>query len=120
MFENGSVSTDFEAEKSLLGVLVAISIPIFTSQLEKSREATDVSNVRSAVAQVTANYLANGSTSGATVTAKQKVATWEMGSDKAVVMQQINGVETPTNIPAKASGGTYSISISNSGKIDIK
>ena len=28
------------------GVLVAISIPIFTSQLEKSREATDLANIR--------------------------------------------------------------------------
>ena len=52
MFENGSVSTDFESEKSLLGVLVAISIPIFTSQLEKSRDATSVSNMRAAYAEI--------------------------------------------------------------------
>ena len=33
-------------------VLVAISIPIFTSQLEKSREATDAANIRAAYATV--------------------------------------------------------------------
>lgn len=33
-------------------VLVAIAIPVFTSQLEKSREATDISNIRSAYAEV--------------------------------------------------------------------
>ena len=33
-------------------MLVAISIPIFTSQLEKSREATDAANIRSAYAVV--------------------------------------------------------------------
>lgn len=33
-------------------MLVAISIPIFTSQLEKAREATDLANVRSAYAEV--------------------------------------------------------------------
>ena len=33
------------------GVLVAISIPIFTSQLEKSREATDLANLRAAKAE---------------------------------------------------------------------
>lgn len=33
---------------AIIAVLVAISIPIFTSQLEKSREAVDLSNVRSA------------------------------------------------------------------------
>ncbi|MCI6744986.1 MAG: hypothetical protein MR580_01280 [Anaerolactibacter massiliensis] len=41
----------------LRGVLVAISIPIFTSQLEKSREATDAANIRSAYAEVQATAL---------------------------------------------------------------
>lgn len=39
---------------AIIGVLVAISIPIFTSQLEKSREATDAANLRSAYAEVMA------------------------------------------------------------------
>jgi type IV pilus assembly protein PilA len=38
-------------------VLVAISIPIFTSQLEKSREATDEANIRSIYAQLSADVL---------------------------------------------------------------
>ena len=33
---------------AIIAVLVAISIPIFTSQLEKAREAVDLENVRSA------------------------------------------------------------------------
>ena len=33
-----------------MGVLVAISIPVFTAQLEKAREAVDVSNLRAAYA----------------------------------------------------------------------
>ena len=37
---------------AIIAVLVAISIPIFTSQLEKAREATDLSDVRSAYAEV--------------------------------------------------------------------
>lgn len=35
---------------AIIGVLVAISIPIFNNQLEKSREATDLANLRSAYA----------------------------------------------------------------------
>jgi prepilin-type N-terminal cleavage/methylation domain-containing protein len=35
---------------AIIAVLVAISIPIFTSQLEKSREAVDLANLRSAYA----------------------------------------------------------------------
>ena len=37
---------------AIIGVLVAISIPIFTSQLEKAREATDLANIRAAYAEV--------------------------------------------------------------------
>lgn len=37
---------------AIIGVLVAVSIPIFTSQLEKAREATDLANIRSAYAEV--------------------------------------------------------------------
>lgn len=33
---------------AIIAVLVAISVPIFTSQLEKSREAVDLANLRSA------------------------------------------------------------------------
>ena len=43
-----------------MGVLVAISIPIFTSQLEKAREATDMANIRSAYAELTTTALTEG------------------------------------------------------------
>ena len=37
---------------AIIAVLVAVSMPIFTSRLEKSREATDMANMRSAKAAV--------------------------------------------------------------------
>ncbi len=42
---------------AIIGVLVAISIPIFTSQLEKSKEATDMANLRAAYAEGVADLL---------------------------------------------------------------
>lgn len=42
---------------AIIAVLVAVSIPIFTSRLEKSREATDVANMRAAKAEAVAAYL---------------------------------------------------------------
>ena len=42
---------------AIIGVLVAISIPIFTGQLEKAREATDQANIRSAYAVASAAAL---------------------------------------------------------------
>jgi type IV pilus assembly protein PilA len=42
---------------AIVAVLVAISIPVFTSKLEKAREATDVANMRAAKAAAVALYL---------------------------------------------------------------
>ena len=42
---------------AIIAVLVAISIPIFSSQLEKSRDAVSVSNMRAAYAQAQAAWL---------------------------------------------------------------
>ena len=42
---------------AIIAVLVAISIPIFTSQLEKSKEAVDAANLRAAYAEVMSDYV---------------------------------------------------------------
>ena len=42
---------------AIIGVLVAVSIPIFTSQLRKSRLATNQANARAAKAYAVASYL---------------------------------------------------------------
>ena len=49
---------------AIIGVLVAISIPIFTSQLEKSRDAVTLSNIRAAYAQAQTAYLTGSGDSG--------------------------------------------------------
>ena len=52
---------------AIIAVLIAIAIPIFTSQLENSREATDAANLRSAYATASAAMLTSGA--GAEVSA---------------------------------------------------
>ncbi len=42
---------------AIIAVLVAISIPIFTTQLEKAREATDAANLRAAYATAATKVL---------------------------------------------------------------
>lgn len=46
---------------AIIAVLVAISIPIFTAQLEKSRDAVTLSNIRAAYAQAQTAYLTESS-----------------------------------------------------------
>ena len=53
---------------AIIGVLVAISIPIFTSQLEKARDATTLANLRAAYAEASAAYLTGDDSSNADVT----------------------------------------------------
>ncbi|MBQ9328002.1 MAG: prepilin-type N-terminal cleavage/methylation domain-containing protein [Solobacterium sp.] len=45
---------------AIIGVLVSVSLPTFTRQLERSRQRVDESNMRSAKAVAVAEYLANG------------------------------------------------------------
>ena len=45
---------------AIIAVLVAVVIPIFTSQLEKSRESVDAANIRSQYAEVMAEAISNG------------------------------------------------------------
>lgn len=63
---------------AIIGVLVAISIPVFASQTEKSREATDLSNVRAAYAEVMAEAITeNMEYQKKTVPLKQKKDDWQ-------------------------------------------
>lgn len=49
---------------AIIAVLVAISIPIFTSQLAKARLATNQANARAAYAAVEAQYLGDDTKTG--------------------------------------------------------
>lgn len=51
---------------AIIAVLVGVSVPIFTAQLEKSRESTDLANARAAKAAAVADFLGNGRTTTTT------------------------------------------------------
>ncbi len=56
---------------AIIAVLVAVAIPVFTAQLEKSRKATALANVRAAYAEASAAFLSateSGEVNGVTVT----------------------------------------------------
>lgn len=47
---------------AIIAVLVAVSIPIFTSRLEKARETTDIANMRAAKGDASTAYMAQDET----------------------------------------------------------
>ena len=55
--EEGFTLAELLIVVAIIAVLVAVSIPIFTSQLEKSRESTDLANLRAAKAAAVTAYL---------------------------------------------------------------
>ena len=62
---------------AIIGVLVAISVPIFTGQLEKSKDAVTIANLRSAYSEAASVYLlgdASGN-SGVTISDDKKTVT---------------------------------------------
>ena len=95
---------------AIIAVLVAIAIPVFTSQLEKSREATDMANVRSAYAEVVTTYLDKASVTTINVAAQQKVADWQT-QPQPVLVYQGNGSQNKYSFNAKTSGD-YAVTIS--------
>lgn len=61
----------------IIAVLVAVAIPTFTSSLERSREAADLANVRSAYGKVSLAALLDGSKTTETVSLTQKQEGWQ-------------------------------------------
>ena len=78
----------------LWGVLVAISIPIFTSQLKKARLATNQANARAAYAAATTQYMLDydDTTPTAGVSYVYTVSTGKLGDVKTTA-----GTATITN-----------------------
>lgn len=66
--EKGFTLAELLIVVAIIGVLVAISIPIFTAQLNKSKYATDLANARSIYAELQADYLANAGSQAASIT----------------------------------------------------
>ena len=109
---------------AIIAVLVAISIPIFTSQLEKAREATDQANIRSAYAEVQAAALTETATSSAvtvsgtgddcTVTAKVKLKQqkggWQTAPEFPANLASKEGAAQPTGTKDQEVTITYTAS----------
>ena len=100
---------------AIIAVLVAIAIPVFTTQLEKSREATDMSNLRAAYAEIMAEYLSNGATGTptATVTARQTVASWQ-NTQNGKLQVRVSGQEKTIDVPAKVASSQWTLTIAPS------
>ena len=113
---------------AIIAVLIAVAIPVFASQLEKAREATDLANVRSAYAQVSTEALLGDSEATVTVNLKQKQADWQSVDPVNIggIVHSKSQGDTKNWIGVAAPNGTcvvsykedYGIILTWSGKAD--
>jgi type IV pilus assembly protein PilA len=95
---------------AIIAVLTAVAIPIFTTQLEKSREETDIANMRAAKAAAVAYFLDNptentvffNATSGAVQKNNAGIAAYGKGT---------------TTVGAKETFDIYELNKAYNGKI---
>ncbi len=83
---------------AIIAVLVAVAIPVFTTQLEKAAEATDIANIRSAYAEAVADILGSGAGSKTVTTVKaQSTGAFEK-ADKS-------GLKFESSLPSSVTKG---------------
>lgn len=100
---------------AMIAVLVAISIPTFTNILEKSRESTDLANVRSAYAEVlVAACLDDSENAEKTVALKQKVDGWQSADTVNIggIVHSTGQGDTPNWKGDPIGGGVCQVSYS--------
>jgi len=89
-------------------VLTAIAIPVFTTQLEKSRESTDLANVRSAYAELMVGIL-----DGSKPTSSMANVAFTWGADVANDESSV----TVSNLKQRVDGWTTTMTDVNIGGV---
>lgn len=126
--KNGFTLMEMLIVIAIIAVLIAVAIPVFASQLEKAREATDLANVRSAYAQVSTEALLGDSEATVTVNLKQKQADWQsvdpvniggiVHSKSQGDTENWEGVAAPNGTCVVSYKEDYGIILNWSGKAD--
>ena len=97
---------------AIIAVLVAVAIPVFGSQLEKSREAADLANVRAAYAKVLTEANMGNYDKVVTVDLKQKQNDWQSADVITIggISHSVKEGDTANWIGKPGGGGQCKIS----------
>ena len=98
---------------AIIAVLVAVSVPLFTGRLERAREATDASNIRSVYAEMmtvvnTSDKKSSFWTGSIWKSEEQTLKQTQDGWDSEDIDESLNTLGTQDGIPA--SGGSFWLS----------
>jgi len=99
--EGGFTLAELLIVVAIIAVLVAIAIPVFTTQLNNAKRETDVANARSYYAVTVAEYMTSGSVTtsynyGYALSGDQVTLTGGSGNSAPVVTINANGYTEST------------------------
>ena len=120
-----SHDTNIASPHKRRGVLVAISIPIFTSQLEKSRDAVSIANIRAAYAEATTEVLTwdGKSTTPTNANVKSIAKGGTDGKDTVVIVKDVaiksQKKDSWSGLAAELPCTTKPADAGESGKADV-
>lgn len=101
---------------AIIAVLVAVSVPVFNSKLERAREATDIANMRAAKVEVTTYYV-----NGDITLDDSGKATVYYDADNGIIVTDKDEIKTAygqgTKVDGKSSYTAYDNESENHGKI---
>ena len=95
---------------AIIAILIAIAIPTFSGQMEKSREATDLANVRSAYAELMVKVNEADGATAINVELKQKTADWQTKLPITIAGITYNGTDTQNWVGKPVPGGICAVS----------
>ena len=102
---------------AIIAVLVAVSIPVFTANLEKSRQAADAANIRAAYAEAAAKAMEsdNGeATSDSSVKMTHTGNFEKLGDEVMIGKTNLNDLDDVTK------DKTYTVNIEAGGTIKLE
>ena len=111
---------------AIIAVLVAIAIPVLNSTLEKSREAVDAANLRSAYAECAVKVLEGEYTDADAKTYSKEVEVTQTQKDwinttiteiAGVAVTTTEGQTTTENIPSQPEGNAWKVTVGADGTV---
>ncbi len=103
---------------AIIVILIAIMIPTFNGQMEKTREAADAANIRAAYAEAMVDYLNNTAEATATCDIQQKEAGWSNTELKTNLVNAL-GLKDTSVLDALVSGDTVTVTVSDTGEVTL-
>lgn len=105
---------------AIIAVLVAIAIPVFSSQLEKARQATDAANLRAAYAEASVKVLDPTADIGNSDIVKiTSNGTFDKLYDSAKIGDKVLKNAKDSTNAALAKDSSYKVTVSDTGAVSF-